>query len=411
MPEKTKRVTPTAWPERELNILREQYPKRSAQAIHDEYLPRRSEKAIQAMAKRLGLHKTEATHPRRPSTAPRWTAEELNILRTNFPRMSTARLREEKLPQKTESSITGMANRLGLKKIRTVRPYTDTELAVIKQFTGNVSPECLQKLVPNRTYNGINAAVKCIGTCACDHNEVRTTHWRTCDVPQRTLTVIQGLACAECGKPLNIGDPVLICPRCGATFCAEHEDEAKTHVLGHNGTPAPETPVDDLGNSPWTNSERDMLRLHYAKMPHETLKHLYFPNRSVAAIKDQAKRLGLIEARRQTVNATIRQFYGNVTLPCLQRLLPNYSQSGIGHIARRIGGIKTDPSMNTTRGHHYAVHRITAVITGLSCAACGKPIPPGDEILICPECAAVFCTDHADEADRHFRTHSDDETR
>lgn len=33
---------------------------------------------------------------------------------------------------------------------------------------------------------------------------------------------------------------------------------------------------------------------------------------------------------------------------------------------------------------------------GFSCAVCGKPLKPDDEVAVCPDCGAVICRDCAE---------------
>lgn len=142
------------WTAEEIELLRRHYGTMPAKQVQAQYLPDRTLKSVEMKAEKLGITA--------PASYERWTDDERQTLIDNI-HMSTQELQAKFFPNKTYFSIAGA--RLRIKKPKTypagktarqAKPWTKAELNALITHYGTMPIEKLRdKYIPNRSIRSI----------------------------------------------------------------------------------------------------------------------------------------------------------------------------------------------------------------------------------------------------------------
>ena len=159
------------WTDEEVSLLRTYYGTIPAKQLQTAYLPKRTLKAIEIKAGKLGI---AAKSPPRAKTKPAkqkqpWTQKELAILRELYDTMPAAELRQNYLPNRTERSIRQQAY-MQQAQNRPSMKWSDDELKTLTSKYGTMPTVQLQKkFLPNRSRQAIENQLTKLGIQRVHH--------------------------------------------------------------------------------------------------------------------------------------------------------------------------------------------------------------------------------------------------
>jgi len=133
---------PNSWTQKEIDVLKEHYPKGMSLEQLQKLLPDRTIRAIIVRVRKLKIKREEKS----------WSDKEVDLLRKYYPRCSSAQMREI-LPKRTIQAMHGKASILGITKESFWNK--EEEQLFKKHYRSKISIEELKELFPNRSYSSI----------------------------------------------------------------------------------------------------------------------------------------------------------------------------------------------------------------------------------------------------------------